>query len=128
MDGIVSLIILIVVTRRKRSFSSSLLMILTREEINAKWEKTMTKLLRVENKTRDIFAFKNVRYISPYLRLICLWNFQGGSNNNRISNSGTEKGAALSTKSFYYIYGRSLNFLLPSIFGGYKFPPSNWDH
>ena len=51
MDGIVSLIILIVVTRRKRIFSSLLLMILTREEINAKREKTMTKLLRVENKT-----------------------------------------------------------------------------
>ena len=128
MDGIVSLIILIVVTRRKRIFSSLLLMILTREEINAKREKTMTKLLRVENKTWDIFAFKNVRYISPYLRLICLWNFQGGSNNNRISNRGTEKGAGLSTKSFCYIYGRPLNFLLPSVFGGYKFPPSNWDH
>ena len=129
MDGNVSLIILIVVTRRKRSFSSSLLMILTREEINAKWEKTMTKLLRVENKTRDIFAFKNVRYISPYLRLICLWNFQGGSNNNRISDNGTpRRGAGLFTNSFYYISGRSLNFLLPSVFWGYKFPSSNRDH
>ena len=32
------------------------------------------------------------------------------------------RGAGDSTKSFYYISGRSVNFLLPSVFGGYEFP------
>ena len=36
---------------KKISFSSLLLMILTKEEIYPKREKTMTKLLGVENKT-----------------------------------------------------------------------------
>ena len=130
MDGNVSLIILIIVTRRKRYLSPACCLWYWQRKKFIQSEKRLydeTSGCKKLNK-RDAFAFKNVRYISPYLRLICLWNFQGGSNNNRISNRGTEKGAGLSTKSFCYIYGRPLNFLLPSVFGGYKFPPSNWDH
>ena len=40
---------------KKISFSSLLLMILTKEEIYPKREKTMTKLLGVENKTWEMF-------------------------------------------------------------------------
>ena len=52
MDGNISLLILIIVTRRKKiSYYILLPMILTKEEIYPEREKTMTKLLGVENKT-----------------------------------------------------------------------------
>ena len=131
MDRNVSLIILIIVTRRKRYLSPACCLWYWQRKKFIQSEKRLydkTSGCKKLNK-RDAFAFKNVRYISPYLRLICLWNFQGGSNNNRISDNGTpRRGAGLFTNSFYYISGRSLNFLLPSVFWGYKFPSSNRDH
>ena len=131
MDRNVSLIILIIVTRRKRYLSPACCLWYWQRKKFIRSEKRLydeTSGCKKLNK-RDAFAFKNVRYISPYLRLICLWNFRGGSNNNRISDNGTpRRGAGLFTNSFYYISGRSLNFLLPSVFGGYKFPSSNRDH
>ena len=38
--------------------------------------------------------------------------------------AASRRGVGLSTKSFCYISGRSLDFLLPSAFGGNKFPSS----
>ena len=56
-------------------------------------------------KQKRCFCCKNVSYISSYLQLMCLWNFQSRNNdNNRISNISSEK----RSRSFYSISRRSV--------------------
>ena len=72
MDRNVSLIILIIVTRRKRYLSPACCLWYWQRKKFIRSEKRLydeTSGCKKLNK-RDAFAFKNVRYISPYLRLI----------------------------------------------------------
>ena len=78
---------------------------------------------------RKIFAFENFSYISPYQQLICLWNFQVGNNNKRISKSSSRKRSTSFYSVFLLYFWKIIKFfLMLSFLGGCKYFSSNWYH
>ena len=86
--------------------------------------------LQVENKTWERFLLLKILLIFQRTKqLVCLWNFQVGNNNNRISKSSSRKRSTSFYSVFLLYFWKITKFLLMlSFLGGCKYFSSNRYH